>query len=394
MPLKVALIIERANIILGGAERSVFELSLALGSVGMDVDIIAAKGETDAKNIHLLCNDTKGKRTSYFRFSKALQKHLYDNNYDIVHSVLPFGFADIYQPRGGCYKEAILRNAASYQNPLVSSFKKATAFTNIHRTVYYLAEKKLCKNPEGPTVAALSHYVQEQFRRHYKMDRNRIVTIPNGINTNKKPDKSDADVLRAQILSKLDLTEPDEPVFFLFVANNFRLKGLSPLLKAFHKLVKESTERPPYLIVAGHGKASGFKSLSRLLGISDRVIFLGQVRNIQNALSITDAAVLPTYYDPASRFVLEALASKTPVITTSFNGATDLFKNERHGLVIDRPENITALKDALKYFCSTDIIENTQKNIEDDNIEEKISILRVANDLKELYNSIISNKER
>ena len=55
MKMKIAVIIERANIVLGGAERSVFELATALSAQDNDVHILAAKGQTNAKDIHLLC---------------------------------------------------------------------------------------------------------------------------------------------------------------------------------------------------------------------------------------------------------------------------------------------------------------------------------------------------
>jgi len=112
---KIAIIIERANIVLGGAERSVFELTTALSGLGYETHILAAKGQTEAKNIHILCQDKPGKRTGYFTFAEALRKHLSANQYSLIHSVLPFDFADVYQPRGGTYAESILRNAASYQ---------------------------------------------------------------------------------------------------------------------------------------------------------------------------------------------------------------------------------------------------------------------------------------
>ena len=115
MNKKIAIIIERANVVLGGAERSVFEMTTALSSLGFKVDILAAKGQTDAKNIHILCQNTSGKRTCHRAFGNAIKSHIAENHYDIIHSVLPFGFADIYQPRGGSYAEAILQNAASYQ---------------------------------------------------------------------------------------------------------------------------------------------------------------------------------------------------------------------------------------------------------------------------------------
>ena len=47
MKKKIAIIIERAEIILGGAERSVFELAGALTACGLETHIIAAKGQTN-----------------------------------------------------------------------------------------------------------------------------------------------------------------------------------------------------------------------------------------------------------------------------------------------------------------------------------------------------------
>ena len=84
MKQKIAIIIERANIALGGAERSTFELAAALQALNFEVDILAAKGRTNAKNIHILCESACAKRTCHFTFTKALKKHLAKNHYDII----------------------------------------------------------------------------------------------------------------------------------------------------------------------------------------------------------------------------------------------------------------------------------------------------------------------
>ena len=347
MAKKVAIIIERTEITLGGAERSVFELSGALSAIGIEVDILAAKGKTNTKHIHILCPKHPGKRTCYSTFSKALKEFLSKNQYDIVHSVLPFEFADIYQPRGGSFAEATLRNAASYQNRLLQSYKRITSFMNFRRTALLTAERKLCKNPAGPIVTALSKYVADQFRKHYNLNEERIKIIHNGIKTNKKIHADEADKLRTQILATLKLKEAEEPVFFLFVANNFRLKGLECLIKAMKLASNYKTEKQSYLIVAGNNKTGKYRNLAKKLGIRKKIIFLGAVRHIQDAFSITDLAILPTFYDPSSRYILEALAAEKPVITTKFNGATDLFIENQHGKVIDTPENINALAEAI-----------------------------------------------
>lgn len=388
MKKKIAIIIERADIVLGGAERSVFELSTALEALGFEVDILTAKGQTEAKHIQILCQHQPGRRCRYFSFARALKKHLMENHYDIIHSVLPFNFANVYQPRGGSFAESILRNAVSYQNSFVEYYKRMTAFANFRRTMLLRAEKKLCKKKSGPVIIALSEYVAEQFKHHYGTEPQRIVVIPNGVKIDKRIDKAKADKLRAQILAQLRLTEADNPVFFLFVANNFRLKGLAVLIKAMQLAAGNRSARRAYLIVAGRGKSHKYRRMAKKLNVHKKIIFLGAIRHIQNALSITDVAILPTFYDPCSRYILEALAANKPVITTRFNGASERFVDNRHGKIIGSPEDTRALAEAISYFTDTDNIQKASQAIVADNLKEKISIGRVAEQLISVYNNL------
>jgi len=395
--MKVALIIERADTGLGGAERSVFELQTALRRLNLDVDILAAKGadeKTEHKNIYFLCADKHSKRTKLSSFEKALKDFLNQKHYDIIHSFLPFGFADIYQPRGGSFPEAIKRNAESYQNKFIKTYKKVTAFANLRRTALYRAEKRLCENNNGPAIAALSGYVAEQFRRYYNVPDKRLAIIPNGVKTDTKVEKRAADNLRSQILASLRITEADNPIFFLFAANNFRLKGLEVLLEAFSLATEKEEFKPAYLIVAGKGKIQKFRHLAKKIGVFEKIVFLGQVRNMANVFAITDIAVLATFYDPSSRFTLEALAAEKPVITTRFNGASELITNNRHGRIIEQPEDIEALADALLHFTNTKTIKEASKAIIEDKLKEQLSINRAAEQLQRLYEKILEDKGR
>jgi len=392
MGKKIAIITERIDTALGGAERSVLELSAALSALGAEVTLLAAKGQRQTENVHILCGNKSGKRTCHRTFAKVLSKHLSENRYDVIHSVLPFDFADVYQPRGGTYAESILRNAASYQNPLIESYKKLTAFANLRRTALMRAERRLCRQPNGPTIIAISQYVAEQLKQHYAVAQERIVVIPNGIKINAKASATGADRLRRQILTRLGIKETEKSVFFLFVANNFRLKGLSALIRAMPLATRRQTANAAFAIVAGSGKTRKYYRLAEKLNVHRKIIFLGPVKQVDELLSISDVGVLPTFYDPCSRFILEALAAGLPVITTRFNGATDLFVNDRHGKVIDSPENISQLAEAVSYFADRNNIQKASDAIVADNLREKISIDRVAKELLSVYDCISRKK--
>jgi len=391
--MKIAIIIERYDVSLGGAEWLVSELVLALSQLGIDVDILAAHGDNTAANIHILCGTDYHKRISLASFAEALLHYLHENRYDIVHSVIPLAFADVYQPPGGSFAEALIRNAASYRNRFIVSYKKATALLNRRRTEMLSAEKKLCKDPKGPVVAALSNYVIDQFKNRYNLGSERLALIPNGVKTDINVESEIAEKLRRQIYSQLALKESDKPMFLLFGANNFRLKGLNVLIEAMVLLNKSGILRQPYLIVAGRGKINKYQHIAKKCDIDKQIVFLGHQPSIQNALSISDVAVLPTFYDPCSRFILEALAAGKPAITTKFNGATDFFVNNRHGKIIDSPDDVTALAEAVGYFTDTDNIQKALEAIAADNLKEKISISRVAEQLISIYKSILEKRK-
>ena len=371
-----------------------FEVAQALSALGLQVDLLAAKGAADHGNVRVLCQAVPGKRVRLSVFGRVLRRYLAQTDYDVVHSVLPFDFADLYQPRGGTYAEFILRNAATYARSTVRLCKRATAFLNYRRARLLRAERRLCRSAEGPLIAALSQYVVRQLREHYGTDPRRIVLTPNGVRTDRCVDPEMAARLRTQILSELGVRQDDRPALFLFVAQDFRRKGLDPLIHALHRVGVVPTERRACLVVVGADRSAGYRRLAERLGVEKRIVFLGPVKEVQNVLSISDVGVLPTFCDAASRSILEALAAGKPVITTRFNGAADHFADGRHGLVIDSPEDLEGLASALRHFSVTANVERAAQAIREDKLTEEISIQRVARDLVGVYNSILERKAR
>ena len=103
-----------------------------------------------------------------------------------------------------------------------------TARANCRRMELLRAERRLCRGSQGPTIAALSRYVVDQLHRHYGTDPRRVVLTLNGVATNKEANAGEVQALRARIAGMMG----GNPVLFLFVAHNFRLKGLDRLIRA------------------------------------------------------------------------------------------------------------------------------------------------------------------
>ncbi len=385
--ISAAIIIERTDIRLGGAERSIAELTEELAIQGVKPQIIAAAG-IPAENTTILCSENPGSRISLAEFEMAIKRHLADTHYDIVHSVLPFDFADIYQPRGGSYKEAMLQHAASYSNPTIAAWKRWTHFLNRRRTAYLRAEQNLCRTQNRTIIAALSDYVKQQFIRHYQMPDKRISVIPNGINTSRIESYSNKDTFRNNLT-----TSCSNPVLFLLAANNFRLKGLRQAISAMQLTLAHNPQSPAHLIIAGSDNPAPYRAMAKSLGIEDRIVFIGSQSSIAGVIAACDAAILPTWYDPSSRFILEAIAAGKPVITTRCNGASEQYQHRKHGFVIENPDCISDLSSAIDALCDSAARQSCTEAIRTDRLIEQVSITRHVGQLRQLYDIILSQKK-
>src|SRR5262249_28039425 len=91
--------------------------------------------------------------------------------------------------------------------------------------------------------------------------------------------------------------------------------------------------------------------LAQRLGVADRVVFAGYRADTRDCYFAADFLVHPTFYDPCSLVVLEALACGLPVITTRFNGASELLTSPAdgaaEGFVIGDPHDQARLAEAM-----------------------------------------------
>jgi UDP-glucose:(heptosyl)LPS alpha-1,3-glucosyltransferase len=109
-------------------------------------------------------------------------------------------------------------------------------------------------------------------------------------------------------------------------------------------------DRKLRFIIAGRGDARGYKP--KRFFTKEPVRFLGEVADLRPIYAAADIFILPSIYDPFSNACLEALASGIPVITTRDNGFSEIIENGVHGSVVDPPNNVFALRDAIQFWSN------------------------------------------
>lgn len=131
----------------------------------------------------------------------------------------------------------------------------------------------------------------------------------------------------------------------LFVANDYRKKGLGTLLKALAQLPSDV-----FLCVVGNpAQISLFSEQVKTLKLSQRTFFLGSLRDVGPAYEAADCLVHPTLEDTFAMVVLEAMSHGLPVVVSGpkYCGIAGLLQHGINAVILDDPEGASQLHQAI-----------------------------------------------
>src|SRR5687768_382449 len=117
--MKIALVILHADPARGGAERYTIDLAAALARRGHAVSLLATTFATPPNGAVTVNLDAGGvtRLGKYRRFLAALDEHLAQSAYDVVHAMLPVRRCDVYHPHAGVAAEAIETGHLKHRAP-------------------------------------------------------------------------------------------------------------------------------------------------------------------------------------------------------------------------------------------------------------------------------------
>jgi UDP-glucose:(heptosyl)LPS alpha-1,3-glucosyltransferase len=207
---------------------------------------------------------------------------------------------------------------------------------NARRSALLRAEDALLTRGDGPRLMVFSEGLRGRIERDFGRRREILVERP-GVDTGRfHPDPATAAAAASEGRLRL-----------LFVGHNFELKGLGPLLAAL--AIHRARGGRASLTVVGAGPIGRFRRAAARRGLSDAVAFDAAISReaMPGVYRRHDALIHPTFYDPFSLVVPEALASGIPVVTTRRNGASEIVEDGRQGYLLDDPRDESALGEAL-----------------------------------------------
>jgi len=127
---------------------------------------------------------------------------------------------------------------------------------------------------------------------------------------------------------------PEDARVLLVVGRLSAEKGHADLIEAM-ALLRASHPAKVCLVVVGDGPERGaLEQRSAALGLSDSVLFAGQLANVAPYYGIADLFVLPSHSEGSPNVLLEAMAAGLPIVSTGVGGAVELVSDGDTALVV------------------------------------------------------------
>ena len=353
--MKIAMAMERFSRHAGGAESYAVELARALVSEGWEVHFFGHSwdGEPVEAVFHQIPRLPRWAPPSVRITAFALRhrRMVRQQRFDVI---LGFGNTlemNVYQSHGGVHFLSSMRKLSAVRNPLFRFFKMLALFA----APKYYARARIESSPfrmeDRPVIIAISDMVRDDMSRYFHVDKTDIRLVYNGIDVNRfaATGTERRDELRRRL-------EFGDRVLFLFMAYDFRKKGVQYLVEAAGILKKRVGEGRFGVVVVSGPPSPSLSRQVRQLDLRETVVFPGSTKEPEAFYQACDVFVLPTFYDACSLVVFEAMAAGLPAITTVFNGASGIITPGVDGMVLKDPGNTQEMADAMERFLDRDTL--------------------------------------
>jgi sugar transferase (PEP-CTERM/EpsH1 system associated) len=173
---------------------------------------------------------------------------------------------------------------------------------------------------------AISEHVRAVAVSRGGLDPSRVVTILNGVDTDR--------VARSGGLTRADIGARAGDYVIGVVARLSHEKDHDTLLAAAS--IVASKYAAVRLVVVGDGpRRSALEAEAAVLGIADRVSFLGSRTDVPDLLPLFDLFVLPSRIEGLGITLMEAMAHSLPTVATRVGGIPEVVQDGKTGLVVE-----------------------------------------------------------
>jgi len=190
-------------------------------------------------------------------------------------------------------------------------------------------------------------------------NKNKIVFIPNGLDTNIFRPKDDK-ISNSTASKVMD----NNYKFIIYTGRLSRHKNIDLLIRSFIAIKKNSYCAKWKLIILGDGKMIDdsveyeLKDLANNNPYSNDIIFTGKVDDVYNYLKLSSIFVLPSTSEGLPNCLLEAMSCGLACIGSDVIGINDLIKHSYNGLLFDLDASGRSLIESLNLLILDDKLQS------------------------------------
>ena len=192
----------------------------------------------------------------------------------------------------------------------------------------------------GKRVIAISDAVKEHLIIDFKVSREKVRLVHNGIDIVPRP--SSLVPRPKEIRQSFGLK--DGPVVGI-IARLSEVKGHTYLITAMRKVIEHVPDAELLSIGDGTIKKE-LKDLGKSLALEAKLHFIPSVSDTTEALSVMDVFVMPSLQEGLGLAIMEAMAAGVPVAGSAVGGIASLIKDGHTGILV-KPADSEALADAI-----------------------------------------------
>ena len=236
--MRLALTLEKLDLTRGGAEAATLRMIRELAERGHEVDVLTTAAMMELpRGVRVKTISLPGRFVAWrqISFARQVEAALCVGNYDLSIAAAGRGFSEdaLWAQCGTHRGSAEGKIRSCYFNPLLQLLRRGQDFFNLRTFVYRELERRHFARRPQPYVIAPSRLIAEEFRSYHALPAGRIRVVPYQVNLDRfSPERIAA--LRAASRATLGLRE--DTLTILCVAQNFRRKGVRPLIEAAAKL--------------------------------------------------------------------------------------------------------------------------------------------------------------
>lgn len=232
-------------------------------------------------------------------------------------------------------------------------------------------------------ITANSQAVRDHVHQNEGCPIEKIVVIPNGVDTNRlkrtEPDPSVKEALGSK---------PGEVLIGTFTRLVW-YKGLEELLNAAALIVR-SYPSARFLVVGDGPLRQPLEEKAKALGLNGTVRFLGSVPDASSSLlPHFDLFVLPSLKEGMSNSLLEAMAAGKPVVATEVGGNPELVIDGKTGFLVPAKDSEALARAILRLLADQELARSLGEAGRS-RVESEFTLEKMVARLEGLYDSLLA----